>query len=65
MKDTYFVAGRISDHENEFKLVEADSNEEAELIFEKWLREQMGVETGDFYIENCQSVADMQKYIIK
>ncbi len=65
MKNIYVVAGRISDYENEFRLVEASSNEEAELIFEKWMREQIGVDNGDFYIEHCQTISEMQTYIIK
>lgn len=60
----YFVAGRICDHEDHFKLVVANSKAEANCIFEKYVRELEEKESNDFYIEHCQSISEMQQHLI-
>lgn len=65
MKNQYFIAGRISDLEDEFRLVEADSQEEAEQLFEKWVRDELGEQGREFYIEHCETLASMQAAVLK
>ncbi|WP_024608582.1 hypothetical protein [Pseudoalteromonas sp. TAB23] len=62
--DLYLVAGRVCDCENEFKLVSATSAEEAEDIFEKYVRGEAGIKGNDFYIEHCQKISEMNLNVL-
>jgi hypothetical protein len=61
----YFVAGRVCDQDDRFKLVEAKSKDEAKEKFEAYVRELEGIQDGDFYIEQCETIETMQQSIIK
>jgi hypothetical protein len=65
MPSQYFIAGRISDHEDEHRLVEANSQQEAEQMFERWVRDGIGQQEGEFYIEHCQTLDEMQAAVLK
>ncbi len=60
----YLVSGRVCDCENELQLVFANSAEEAEDIFEKYVRMQVNIEGSDFYIEHCQKISDMHRNVL-
>ena len=64
MNDEYLVVGRICDYEDHFKLVIANSNEEAGNKFEKYVRGIDGIEGGEFYIEHCQKIQEMKLHSV-